>query len=159
MIISTKSQFKFLTISLCALAACSCSTKPEITPPKSNSLSETNSKTVAINELKGNKRIRILDRDAQPLVRIPPQIPTNAKTSGHCKMRFDVAPSKQFFGTPSNIEVLSCSKKLFERNAINSVKRWKFTSEIIDGRYTGYKGVESTVWFKLKGLDGNLIPE
>jgi len=145
-----KGQFMLLTVSLFALTASSCSTKPEIKTPKSDPLSTASPKAVAV---------RIHDRDAQPLVRIPPRMPIKARTSGHCKMRFDVPPSNQFVGSTSNIEVLSCSKKLFKRNAINSVQRWKFTSEVVDGRYVGYKGVETTVWFNLKDSDGNLIPE
>jgi len=158
-IISMKSQFKFLAVSLFALIASSCSTKPEIKTPKSDPLSTSSPKAVAVSGVEGGMKIRIHDRDAQPLVRIPPRMPTKARTSGHCKMRFDVPPCDQFVGSTSNIEVLSCSKKLFKRNAINSVRRWKFTSEIVDGRYVGYKGVESTVWFKLKDSNGNLIPE
>lgn len=155
-----KSQIEFLAISIFVLIASSCSTKPEITTSKSNLLLEASPKAVAVSELKGNKKIRILDRDVQPLVRIPSQMPTNAKTSGHCKMRFDVPPTgNQLSASPTNIEVLSCSKKLFKRNAINSVRRWRFTSELVDGSCVGWKGVESTVWFKLKDPDGNLIPE
>jgi len=39
--------------------------------------------------------IKVSDRDAQPLVRIPPQIPTrflSGDNSGYCKAEFDVSP-------------------------------------------------------------------
>lgn len=157
--IFTKSQFGFLVFTLCMTTVSSCGTTREIAAPESSALSRASLQTVDTSELKGNKKITVADRDAQPLVRFPPQMPRRAKTSGHCKMRFDVPPGERVAATPSNIEVLSCSKELFKRNAINNVQRWRFTSELVDGRYVGWKGVETTVWFKLKGADGNFIPE
>ena len=155
----TKSKFERLTLSLGALILSSCATQPEIASPKIDSLSQASPKAVAVSASDGSKTITILDRDAQPLLRVPPKIPTKAKTSGHCKMRFDVPPGNRFLEAPTNIEVLSCSKKLFRRNAIASVRRWRFTSAVVDGRYVGWKGVESTVRFNVKGPDGKLIPE
>jgi len=49
---------------------------------------------------RGNFKIAVSDRDAQPLVRIPPIMPTRAEKSGHCKVRFDVSPE----GQPFNVE-------------------------------------------------------
>jgi len=46
-----------------------------------------------------NFKIQVSDRDAQPLVRIPPIMPPRAEKSGHCRVRFDVSPE----GAPFNV--------------------------------------------------------
>ena len=100
-------------------------------------------------------QITVSDRDAQPLVRLPPQMPDRAEKSGHCKVRFDVSPE----GNPFNIEATYCSQNVFKRNSIRSVERWKYNPKIQDGRAIGRRGVETTIRFKLADERGNLIPE
>ncbi len=99
--------------------------------------------------------IKISDRDAQPLVRIPPVMPKNAEKSGHCKLRFNV----DRFGQPENIVAQFCTEKLFERTAIESVEKWKYRPKIVDGRQMARSGVESHVKFLVKDDNGNIIPE
>ncbi len=100
-------------------------------------------------------KIQVSDRDAQPLVRIPPVMPTNAEKSGHCKVRFDVSPE----GAPFNVQTTYCTQRLFERATIKSVQKWKYNPKIVDGRATARSGVESKISFKLVDERGRPIPE
>ena len=97
----------------------------------------------------------VSDRDAQPLVRIPPIMPTRADRSGHCKVRFDVSPQ----GMPFNIEAISCSQTLFKRPSIRSVQNWKYDPKIVNGRTVSRSGVESKISFRLLDERGKIIPE
>jgi protein TonB len=102
-----------------------------------------------------NFKIAVSDRDAQPLVRIPAQMPTRAEKSGHCLVRFDVSPE----GAPFNVEATYCTQRLFERPTIKSVQKWKYNPKIVDGRSVARSGVESKITFQLKDERGRLIPE
>lgn len=100
-------------------------------------------------------QITVSDRDAQPLVRIPPSMPPRADKSGHCKVRFSVSPE----GQPFDVDTTYCTQSLFSRPTIKSVQRWKYNPKIQDGRPVGRVGVESTVRFNLTDERGNIIPE
>ena len=100
-------------------------------------------------------QITVSDRDAQPLVRIPPLMPPRAEKSGHCKVRFNVSPE----GAPFDVDTFYCTQSLFSRPTIKSVQKWKYNPKIQDGRPVGRVGVESTVRFRLSDDRGNLIPE
>ncbi|MEP3891157.1 MAG: energy transducer TonB [Hellea sp.] len=102
-----------------------------------------------------NFKIAVSDRDAQPLVRIPPIMPPRAEKSGHCRVRFDVSPE----GAPFNVTATYCTQSLFERSTIKSVTKWKYNPKIVDGRSVARKGVESKISFKLTDERGRLIPE
>jgi len=102
-----------------------------------------------------NFKIQVSDRDAQPLVRIPPIMPPRAETSGHCKVRFDVSPE----GAPFNVVATYCTKKLFERASTKSVQKWKYNPKIVDGRSVSRSGVESKITFRLTDERGKIIPE
>jgi len=100
-------------------------------------------------------KIAVSDRDAQPLVRIPPVMPPRAEKSGHCTVRFDVAPD----GQPFNVTATYCTQSVFKRATIKSVERWKYQPKIVDGIATSRSGVESKITFKLADENGRLIPE
>lgn len=100
-------------------------------------------------------KIVVSDRDAQPLVRIPPAIPKNAKQSGQCKLRFDV----DYRGKPNNIVASFCSETIFEGPAIESVEKWTYNPKIVNGRQKPRTGVETTVRFIVKNTKGTPIPE
>lgn len=102
-----------------------------------------------------NFKIQVSDRDAQPLVRIPPIMPPRAEKSGHCKVRFDVSPE----GQPFNVTAPYCTKSLFERASIKSVQKWKYNPKIVDGRSVARTGVESKITFRLTDERGKIIPE
>jgi protein TonB len=100
-------------------------------------------------------KIAVSDRDAQPLVRIPPVMPPRAEKSGRCDVRFDVSPE----GAPFNVVATYCSQKLFERASTKSVQRWKYNPKMQDGRAVARTGVKSTIRFNLTDERGKLIPE
>lgn len=102
-----------------------------------------------------NFKIAVSDRDAQPLVRIPPIMPTRAEKSGHCQVKFDVSPE----GQPFNVVATYCTQKLFERATIKSVQKWKYNPKIVDGRSVSRSGVVNKVTYKLTDERGRLIPE
>lgn len=102
-----------------------------------------------------NFKIQVSDRDAQPLVRIPPIMPPRAEKSGHCKVKFDVSPE----GQPFNVVASYCTQSLFKRPSIKSVQKWKYNPKIVDGRAVARSGVQSKISFKLADERGNIIPE
>lgn len=94
---------------------------------------------------RGSLKISVNDRDAQPLVRIPPIRPVSATTSGHCYLRFDVTAQ----GQPINVHAKSCTDAIFEAPAIESVKKWKYNPKVRDGQLKARTGVETKVTFPL----------
>ncbi|HID36054.1 MAG TPA: energy transducer TonB [Ghiorsea sp.] len=100
-------------------------------------------------------KIAVSDRDAQPLVRIPPIMPPRAEKSGHCKVQFDVSPA----GVPFNVVATYCSSSVFKRSSIKSVQKWKYNPKIVDGSAVARKGVQSQITFKLTDERGNILPE
>jgi protein TonB len=100
-------------------------------------------------------QITVSDRDAQPLVRIPPIMPPRAEKSGHCKVKFNVSPD----GAPFDVETTYCTQSLFSRPTVRSVQKWKYNPKIQDGRPVGRRGVESIIRFRLTDERGNIIPE
>lgn len=104
---------------------------------------------------KASFKIAVSDRDAQPLVRIPPIMPPRAEKSGHCRVKFDVSPE----GAPFNVETTSCSSSVFKSSSIRSVQKWKYNPKILDGRPTARKGVQSKITFRLTDERGKIIPE
>lgn len=98
------------------------------------------------------------DRDAQPLVRIPPmmsQAATNGKKSGHCRLEFDVAPQ----GVVENIRVGYCTDDVFRETSIKSLSRWKYNPAIRNGEAVSRKNVETTVSYRLMDDCGRIYPE
>jgi protein TonB len=91
------------------------------------------------------------DRDAQPLVRIPPQYPErcmgSAKARETVAVEFDVTPE----GTTTNIRVIDSSNSCLNREAVRSVERWKYQPKIVDNKAEWRRGVQTTVVFQLEG--------
>ena len=90
----------------------------------------------------GDVSFDVSDRDAQPMVRIPPQYPPRAAergTEGYCLMQFDVTPD----GTPTNIIAVDCSSSLFERSSVRAVERWRYEPKIQNGNAVWRRGVQT----------------
>ena len=91
------------------------------------------------------------DRDAQPLVRIPPQYPercmTRAKPSESVLVQFDVTPD----GQTTNIQTVESSNSCLNRAAERSVERWKYQPKIVDNQAEWRRGVQTVVTFVLEG--------
>ncbi len=96
----------------------------------------------------GNVSFNVSDRNAQPLVRIPPQYPPRAAErgiEGTCNMRFDVTPD----GTPTNVVATNCTSSMFERASIRSVERWRYSPKVENGVPVARRGVETDIEFRL----------
>ena len=104
-----------------------------------------------------NFKIAVSDRDAQPLVRIPPIFPPRflqGDNSGYCKVRFDVSPE----GQPFNVTTTTCTSRQLESATKKSVQKWKYNPKIVDGRPVSRSGVESTIRFDLNDERGRKLP-
>lgn len=102
-------------------------------------------------------KIAVSDRDAQPLVRIPPIFPPRfmqGDNSGYCKVRFDVSPE----GQPFNVDAYICTTKQIKNATVKSVQKWKYNPKIVDGRPVARSGVESTIKFNLQDERGRTLP-
>ncbi|VAV90581.1 putative TonB-dependent receptor [hydrothermal vent metagenome] len=96
---------------------------------------------------RGAVNFNVSDRDAQPLVRIPPMYPPRAAergTEGSCQAFFDVSP----LGKPYNVRA-ECSSSVFSRSAIRSVEKWKYNPKIVDGTAVARSGVVTTITYRL----------
>lgn len=89
------------------------------------------------------------DRDAQPLVRIPPQYPERcmqrAKASETVFVEFDVTPE----GAVTNQQVVDSSNSCLNRAALRSVQRWKYQPKIVDNKTEWRRGVQTAITFEL----------
>lgn len=97
----------------------------------------------------GDVNFDVSDRDAQPLVRIPPQYPPRALErglEGTCAFTFDVTAD----GTPTNIRITSCDSSVFERATIRAVERWRYEPKIVDGVAVGRTNVVSSFDYTLE---------
>jgi periplasmic protein TonB len=90
------------------------------------------------------------DRDAQPLVRIPPQFPDRCQGRAGAKetvvLQFDVTPE----GQTTNIKVIDSSNSCFNRSASRSVERWKYQPKIVDNAAEWRRGVVTQITFVLE---------
>lgn len=94
-----------------------------------------------------NVSFDVSDRDAQPMVRIPPQYPPRAAergTEGSCTVMFDVTPD----GTPTNIQATTCDS-MFERSTIRAVERWRYEPKVQDGTAVWRRGVVTRLDYQL----------
>ncbi|MCI5048382.1 MAG: energy transducer TonB [Aquisalinus sp.] len=91
------------------------------------------------------------DRDAQPLVRIPPQYPDRCQGRGNAgdkrvTVEFDVTPD----GQTTNPRVVSTDDSCLNRYAERAVLNWKYQPKIVDGEATPRFGVRTTFVFRLE---------
>lgn len=91
------------------------------------------------------------DRDAQPLVRIPPQYPqrcmTRASPEESVTVEFDVTPE----GSVVNPRVLESTNSCLNRAAMRAVERWRYNPKIVDNVAKPRLGVRTTLVFQLEG--------
>lgn len=90
------------------------------------------------------------DRDAQPLVRIPPQYPERCMTRAAAKetvfVEFDVTPD----GTTTNIRVVDSTNSCLNSAASKSVERWKYQPKIVENKAEWRRGVQTAITFELE---------
>ena len=91
------------------------------------------------------------DRDAQPLVRIPPQYPqrcmARANNREAVSVEFDVTPEGQVI----NPRVLETTNSCFNRAAMRAVERWRYNPKIVDSVAEPRLGVRTVIEFQLEG--------
>lgn len=90
-----------------------------------------------------------------PLERIPPMMPRNAKRSGHVTLLFDVSDD----GFPENIKVTGRTDAVFEKPAISSVKKWRYSSRTEEETGNSRDNVATKITFTLTNRSGNLLKE
>lgn len=90
------------------------------------------------------------DRDAQPLVRIPPQYPQRcmgrASSVETVVLEFDVTPE----GSVVNPEVLESTNSCLNRAALRAVQRWRYNPKIVDDVAQPRFGVRTAIDFTLE---------
>lgn len=90
------------------------------------------------------------DRDAQPLVRIPPQYPGQchrmARALETVLVEFDVTPE----GTVVNPRVIESTNSCFNRAAMRAVERWRYQPRIVNEVAQPRFGVRTAIDFGLE---------
>ena len=91
------------------------------------------------------------DRDAIPLARIEPIYPTKARIKGiegWVRVQFDITAA----GVTRNIKILdSKPPRIFDKSAINAVRKWRQRPKIEDGKAVEQTGNTAQVDFTLEG--------
>lgn len=94
-------------------------------------------------------------REAQPLVRIPPSMPRNVSSSGHCELQFDVTEA----GNPVNIKSIYCTDPVYRNTVIKSAQKWKYNPRVIDGKAEYAENITAKVSMQVRDECGWTIPE
>ncbi|MGY5729874.1 energy transducer TonB [Vibrio chemaguriensis] len=89
------------------------------------------------------------DQQALPLYRVDPRYPSKAlkrRVEGYVIMRFTIDAT----GRPKDIEVIEAEpQRMFEREAIRALKKWKYQPKVEDGVSIEQFGQTAKVEFKL----------
>ncbi len=92
------------------------------------------------------------DGDAIPLVRVAPIYPQRAAsrgTEGWVVVQFDVLRSGQV--DPKSVIVVEAQPPgVFDRAAINAVKRWKYKPKVVNGEPVPRTGLQTQLTFELQ---------
>ncbi|MEZ8101863.1 energy transducer TonB [Vibrio bivalvicida] len=90
-----------------------------------------------------------VNQQAMPLYRVEPRYPTKAlkrSAEGYVIMTFTIDPT----GRPVDVEVTEANpKRMFEREAIRALKKWKYQPKVVDGSAVAQPGQTVTVEFKI----------
>ena len=93
-----------------------------------------------------------LDRDAQPLLRIPPEYADfrrcmNGPGVGNAKvvLEFDVTAE----GVPINVKTVDATRSCYKRAAEKSVVQWVYAPKIVDRQPVAREGVRTTIEFQI----------
>ena len=87
------------------------------------------------------------DRDAQPLVRVPPS-GFERCLSGRggeevVVLEFDVTPA----GQVTNVNVVNSTDSCYNRYAVRSAEKWKYQPKIVEGEQAWRRGVRTQIKF------------
>jgi protein TonB len=90
------------------------------------------------------------DGDAAPIVRIEPKYPMQAQrngTEGWVKLSFSINE----VGGVEDIEIIDAEpKRVFDREARNALKRWKYKPKIVDGKPIKQTGLSIQLDFSME---------
>lgn len=91
------------------------------------------------------------DRDVVPLVRIEPDYPIDAEQrgiEGWVTIQFSITRA----GTVENAAVVAAHPpRVFDRAALQAVRKWKYNPKILNGEAVERRGVQVTLMFQLGG--------
>ncbi len=88
------------------------------------------------------------DADIVPLVRVNPQYPSRAMSlgvEGWVEVEFTISPT----GTVQDPVVVESSSKLFHRETLRAIKKWKYNPKIVDGKPVPRPGVRVRLTYRL----------
>lgn len=97
------------------------------------------------------------DKDAQPLVRLPPIFPQlflQGDYSGYCKVRFDVGTTGEILNPKTTL----CTDEVLVDATLTSVRAWRYSPQISNSIPVLRTGIETTVRFDLTAEDGSRLP-
>jgi len=90
------------------------------------------------------------DRDAVPLVRIEPDYPMQARQRGQegwVVLEFTISTA----GTVKDVEVVASEPgSIFDRAAVQAVRKWKYNPKILDGKPVERPGVKVRLDFEME---------
>ncbi|WCP65819.1 energy transducer TonB [Vibrio tubiashii] len=90
-----------------------------------------------------------VNQQAMPLYRVEPRYPTKALkrgAEGYVVMKFTIDPT----GKPIDVEVVEANpKRMFEREAIRALKKWKYQPKVVDGGAIAQLGQTVRLEFKI----------
>lgn len=90
------------------------------------------------------------NQQAIPLYRVEPKYPSRAKkqgAEGYVVMSFTIDPQ----GRPTDISVLDAKpRRLFEREAIQALRKWKYQPKVVDGKSIAQVGQTLRLDFKIQ---------
>jgi len=94
------------------------------------------------------------DGDATPIVRIEPKYPVQAARdgiNGYVVMRFSIMED----GSVDEVEVIEAEpKRIFDKEAIRALKRWKYSPKIENGKALKQPGIKVRLDFNLDNAGG-----
>jgi len=96
----------------------------------------------------------LYEKDTSPIVRYPPIMPSEAKTSGYCCMVFDISKT----GTLENIKANYCTNEVFAEASKEAASKWQYSPAENKGKPVIRKGVATTMSFRLTNSWGVMIP-
>ncbi|WP_370335498.1 hypothetical protein [Parvularcula marina] len=95
-----------------------------------------------------------LDRDTQPLLRVPPRLPdfqhcisSSAIRTERVVLEFDVTAD----GVPINVKTVDATRSCYRKAARISVEQWIYAPKIVDRQPVAREGVRATIEFQVGG--------
>lgn len=89
------------------------------------------------------------DRGALPLVRVEPQYPPQAarrRLEGWVQLRFTITTA----GSVTDVSVVKSSNPVFERAAVEAVRKWKYEPQMQSGTAVVTAGMDVVLRFKME---------